>query len=95
MKVGAAYKRLGLSDEAKVYVEQAIQIVRSQTDRNSRLGEYRYVLGELIVMPYDRQAILSFLDEMEELANALDTPIAKEVRSAWLKDFLERAKFKR
>ena len=95
MKVGAAYKRLGMSQEAKVYVEQAIQTVRSQTDPNSRLGEYRFVLGELIVMPYDRQAILSFLDEMEELANALDSPIAKEVRSGWLKGFLERARFNR
>ena len=95
MKVGAAYKRLGMAEEAKAYVEQAIQIVRSQTDLNSRLGGYRYVLSDLIIMPYDRQAILSFLDEMEELANALDTPIAKEVRSAWLKDFLARAKFKR
>ena len=95
MKVGAAYKRLGMSQEAKVYVEQAIQIVRDRTDPNSRLGEYRSVLSELVSMPYDRQAILSFLDEMEELANALDTPIAKEVRSGWLKGFLERARFNR
>lgn len=95
MKVGAAYKRLGMSEEAKVYVEQAIQIVRDRTDPNSRLGEYRSVLSELVSMPYDRQAILSFLDEMEELANTLDTPIAKEVRSLWLKDFLERARFTR
>lgn len=95
MKVGAAYKRLGMTEESKVYVEQAIQIVRSQTDLNSRLGGYRYVLSELIYMPYDRQVILSFLDEMEELANTLDTPIAKEVRSLWLKDFLESARFKR
>lgn len=94
MKVGAAYKRQDMTEEAKTYVEQAIQIVRSNPNPDYRLGGYRFVLSELVSMPYDRKEIFSFVDEMRALANSLNTPLAKEVLK-WIPELLERSSLKR
>ncbi len=80
MRVGMAYHRLGMTEEAKKHIDHAIQIARSIQNPNYRLGQYRSVLSDLL--EYDRKVLISFAHEMLQLANSLDTPMAKEVRES-------------
>lgn len=82
MQVGVAYQRLGMTAEAKEYIDQAIQVVHGIQNRDYRLGQYRFVLVDLLGARYSPSEIRSLAGEMMELANSLDTPLAKEQRAS-------------
>ncbi|MBI5250990.1 MAG: DUF1311 domain-containing protein [Desulfomonile tiedjei] len=78
MSVGMAYHRLGMTEEGKKHVDHAIEMVRSIQKPDYRLAQYRFVVSQLL--QYDPKVRLSLTREMMQLANSLDTPMAKEVR---------------
>jgi uncharacterized protein YecT (DUF1311 family) len=81
MSVGVALYRLGMTEEAKKHVDRAIEMARSIQKPDYRLGQYRFVMFEL--HQYDPKVRLSLAREMLQLANSLDTPMAKEVRERY------------
>jgi len=91
MQVGAAYMRLEMPKEGKAYIDRAFQMAQEIQNPDYRLGQYRFLLTELLVLHYDRDAILRLANEMKGLAESMDTPIAKETRAS-LPDTLRRWK---
>jgi tetratricopeptide (TPR) repeat protein len=82
MKVGVAYFRLGMTDEAKATIDRALAIVRGIEKPDYRLGQLRFTLTELLASHYDRNVVLAVAGEMKALAESSETPIAKEVRKS-------------
>jgi hypothetical protein len=82
MRAGVAYHRLGMAEPAAKNVERAMNLAKGIEDPNRRLGEYRFVLTELLAAQYDRKVVRELLREMQALADSLDTPIGKEMRES-------------
>jgi tetratricopeptide (TPR) repeat protein len=95
LKVGIAYHKLGKAEEAKKYVDQAINIARNIQNPDYRLGQYRFVMSNLLMIrPYERDLMIALLDEMKKLANSLSTPVAKEVRETTIPRYMDILKIK-
>jgi tetratricopeptide (TPR) repeat protein len=75
--VGTAYYHLGMIEEAKKYINQAIKIVDSITNQDNRL----YTLGIVVVNLYsaspDKETISTIIQEIKVLADSQQTPTAK------------------
>jgi hypothetical protein len=82
MKAGTAYYRIGMEPDGVKTIRRAMEMARTIEKPDYRLGEYRFVLTELLTAKYDREELLSFVSEMKALADSLDTPIAREVRES-------------
>lgn len=92
MSVAAAYEWIDMPDEGSKYIDKALQLVKNITDKDRLLYEYRFVFSELCGIHYRsknaterervRSLILSFAEEMTNLANSLNTQNAKEVRES-------------
>jgi hypothetical protein len=80
MNVASAYYRLDMREEADKTVQTSLALVRSIESANARLSEYRFAFTDLLVLKYDKAVLGPLVKEMWQMANALDTPIAKEVR---------------
>lgn len=95
MNVAIAYHKLGMTEEARKYIDQAINIARSIQNPDYRLTQYHYVVSYLlIIIPYDRKVMLSLLDEMKQLANSLNTPMAKDIRERVIPRYMDILKIK-
>jgi hypothetical protein len=93
IRAGLAFHLAGKTEEAKKHVDRAIQIAKNQEEPNSRLCQYNSLLSELLgadyISSYDKKTIWSLIAEIEQLANSLDTGIAKDVRHS-LPESIER-----
>ena len=80
IKAGIAYYQLGMTEEGSKQVRRAIQMARDIENPNDRLGQYRFVLTELLTSKFDRQTTLSLAREMLQMTKFMDSPIASEER---------------
>lgn len=95
MNVAIAYHKLGMTEEARMYIDQAINIARNIQNPDYRLTQYHYAMSYLlIIIPYDRKVMLSLLDEMKQLANSLNTPMAKDIRERVIPRYMDILKIK-
>lgn len=80
MRIGVAYHKLGMKEDAKKYIDEALKIIRESKPEH-RLGLLQYALADLARAQYDRPTLLAVVADMKVLANSQDTPIAKEIRA--------------
>jgi len=82
LRSGVAYYQLGETAQGSKEIRRAIQMARDIENPDYRLGQYRFVISELLMAKFDRSTTSSLAKEMLDLANTLDTPIAKEERKS-------------
>lgn len=80
MKVGVAYYRLGMKDDAGRVIQNSLGIVRRIENPEHRLGQYQFAFTELLVIKYDKAVLGPLVKEMWQLANTLNTGMGKDVR---------------
>jgi len=86
--VGFSYWRIGMDDEARKYINQAIQIIRSDQNIDQRIALYENFLYWIrgLNLDYDSDVIETIYADMTALANSRDTPAAQDVRKNFPKD---------
>ncbi|MCI4431587.1 MAG: hypothetical protein JHC40_20760 [Burkholderiales bacterium] len=83
MESGAAFAKLGRTNEANRQIGRAIGLVRGIKDKNTRLYAYISLLSSLlqpVQSGYPRDVALDVVNEMKQLISTSDSKMTKEMR---------------
>jgi hypothetical protein len=90
MRAGLIFHQVGMSAEAKKYVDQALQIVRGINEPAHRSQQIQWALWELQREKYDRPTILAVVADLERsLAESPDTQFTREIRANLTRSYKE------
>jgi hypothetical protein len=82
MAAAACFYKIDRLEKASELIREAENTVRSIDQVEQKLGQYRFLVSDLIEIKYDKPAVQSLLNEMLLLAGSSDSEMARETLSS-------------